>query len=1115
MRLSLAFIFIFLFGVVTDSKASHIMGGEITWECLGSGEYQFDLVLYRDCNGLDIVDPTLNLEVWGHPTVSTIQCDLFSSIDLSPDCTELIAFPIQLECGAGSQSGNGPGAVQKYTYRSNPVQLNGTPPTIGWAFTYDSFSRNWDLTNIDNPAAYGITLSAIMYPVPGAAANPCTDSSPQFAQDPYMLLCSGTDFQYNSNAFDPDNDSLVYSWGTPLDHFPAGTFNPPVNPAPVPFVAGFSESNPTPDTNFDPGNIPATMDPVSGDINFLSNTVGNFGIVQKIDSYRDDQIVSTIHREFQMIVIPCPGYVNTAPVITPPFAGNTSFEAEFFAGDLVNFDIIIADIENLQDGSPQTVILNPTGNYFGTGLTNAGAGCDYTPCATLDQPPLIQGVQGLSTNFNWQTSCDHLLDANGVQQSEQTYDFVLNAQDDYCSVPGRTYETIRITLKNYPEIAPVDLHCVDVLANGDVELTWTQTTDPGTSFVEYQVWSIEDGFIASIPSIAAESYTVVGANADLSSKHYFIQTQFGCDGNNFSPSDTLASIFLNLNDLGDGRAQLNWNTTHSPMNSGDGAQEIYREYPVGTWTLLATLPYGQTTYLDTIDICNAFLSYEIVVPNAAGCSSTSNIQGAQLGDIINPYIPILSWVSVDTTDQFVDLSWNQNPAGDTYGYVIYGLIGGFWVPIDTAWGISNTNYSYTATNSANQAESFRITAFDSCFTNAVPPTYQTSALSNPHTTIHLDNSLEICDRNVSLIWTDYLGWSEGVNRYEIIASIGGSNYDVIATVDPDVLSYEHEDLIYDINYCYYIRAISNNDSVSYSNRNCRFIERPSLANFHYLATASHNLMNEIEVVCYTDGNASVTNYEVEVRHPQSAVFDVAGYIDTTGNNIIYYIDNEVSPERGAYQYQVSIIDSCGNRGETTNFGQTVFLKVDVDHVAMQNVLAWSAYLGFDGDIIQYNIYRGEDGVFPATPLATNLPGVRSFVDDVSNYLGSEGQFCYRIEAVEGTNSYGFGESAFSNTVCATLDPIVYIPNAFFINGVNPIFLPVVSLYDFSTYDLSIYDRWGGVIFNTDDPNLGWDGRGSMSEMKPEGVYVYFLSIRDRDNKEYQYRGTVTMLKDED
>ncbi|MBK6527193.1 MAG: hypothetical protein IPG07_17585 [Crocinitomicaceae bacterium] len=198
------------------------MGGEITWTCLGAGSYQFNLILYRDCNGIEITDPSLNIEVWGHPTVTTITCNLLSSTDLSPSCTQVGGGPIELACGAGTGGGNGAGAVQKFHYQSAPIVLAGTPPATGWAFTYDSFSRNWDLSNIVDPFNYGLTLSARMYAVAGANANPCTDSSPQFEQDPYMLVCAGTEFQYNPSAFDPDNDSLVYSWGIPLDHFYPG-----------------------------------------------------------------------------------------------------------------------------------------------------------------------------------------------------------------------------------------------------------------------------------------------------------------------------------------------------------------------------------------------------------------------------------------------------------------------------------------------------------------------------------------------------------------------------------------------------------------------------------------------------------------------------------------------------------------------------------------------------------------------------------------------------------------------------------------------------------------------------------------------------------------------------
>ena len=1115
MRAHLTLILLCFLAFSNVGRASHIMGGEITWNCLGSGQYEFDLVLYRDCNGLDIVDPFLDLEVWGHPTITSIQCDLVGSIDLSPNCTQVNPAYPELDCGVGTGGGNGPGAVQKYTYRSAPVTLTGTPPAGGWAFTYDSFSRNWGLSNIDLPMNYGITLSAYMFALPnGASANPCSDSSPQFAQDPYMLVCNGTNVSYDANAFDPDNDSLAFSWGIPLDHFPSGSFDPPTNPAPVPFVAGYAYDNPTPDTNFDPGNIPASMDPQTGNITFLSNNNGNYGIVQKIDSYRDGQLISTIHREFQMIIIDCINYNNNPPVITPVFDGGTSFDTTIFAGDLINFDIIIEDLELLQDGTPQTVTLNPTGNYFGTNLIDPMNGCDYTPCATLDQAPIISGVQGVTAVFNWQTSCDHLLDANGVQQASQTYTFVLNAEDDYCTVPGRTYETIRITLLNQAVVQPVDLHCVDVLPNGDVTLSWTQTTDPGTSFVEYQVWSIQDGYIASVPGITTETFTVVGANCDVASKDYFIQTRFGCGGNNLSPSDTLSSIFLDINDLGDGRLHLTWNSMANPQNAGDAnMEEVWREYPAGTWTMRGTVPFGTNEFVDTVDVCSDFLTYEIRIPNAAGCTSTSNDPGGLYQDIINPYIPVMYWVTVDTVTGNVTMCWEQNAALDTYGYEIYGLVNGFWIPIDTVWGIGTTCYTTSIHNADIHPESYRITAFDSCYTTAVPPTFQTSALSTAHTTVHGLTQYDICAKDITLNWTAYNGWTDGVDHYDVIVSIGGSPFDVIATVDGNTFQYNHTNQNYDLNYCYYIRAVGVNDSISYSNRFCQFTDRPSEANWHYLASASYNLGNEVEVLTYTDGAASVNSYEVEVMGPFDSVFDLAEILQPTGSNWIQYNDFNVQPDAGSYAYKVSIIDSCGNVGFVSNVARTVFLEVETDHTAMQNVLSWTSYVGFDGSILQYNIYRGEDGIFPATPIATTIPGVRSYVDDVSDQMDSEGQFCYRVEAVEETNSYGFEETAFSNTVCATIEPLVYIPNAFIINGENPVFKPVISLYEFDSYQLDIFDRWGRVIFTTDNADAGWNGTGVGNGLVSEGVYVYMLTFEDRDAKEYVYRGTVTMLID--
>lgn len=1110
--MKLRFIFIF-FSVLLWSKmanAEHLMGGEITWRALGGNDYEFTLVIYRDCNGLDIIDPSLNLRVWRHDVVSNITVNFISQTDLSPSCTPVFGGPAELDCGVGAGGGSGPGAVEKFVYRSNPITLAGSPPAEGWAFTYDSFSRNVDLDNIADPYAYGLTLSSIMYNVD----DDCLDSSPAFAQDPYVLLCEGSDFQFNSNAFDPDNDSLVFSWGIPLDYFPSGDFNPPTNPSPVPFTPGYSHSNPTPDESFNPDNIPASMDPTSGQITFKSNTVGNFGFAQRIDCYRNGVLIATINRESQLIVIPCVGYDNNPPIIQPPFAGGTSFEAEFFAGDLISFDIEIEDLEVLQDGTPQTVTLIPTGNYFGSGLVDDGSGCDYTPCATLDTPPLIQGEQGVTTRFEWQTACDHLLDACGTQQNEQVYTFVLNAQDDYCSVPGRTYETIKITLKNKAPITPPNLNCVDVLDDGSVTLSWTPSVDTDGSFDRYEVHSLEDGFIADIFDVTTDSYTVVGAGADVVSKNYFLLAKFGCEGGSIASSDTLSSILMEYTNLMDGRISVKWNNTAVPANDGDDIMHgIYREFPIGTWTKRGEVPYGENLFIDTIDVCDAFLSYEIRIENEAGCVSTSNKIGDNLSDIINPIIPELSWVTVNPETEFVDVLWNVNPALDTYGYIIFIQDDlGFWIAKDTVWGRENTSWTNVDTEADLGSEGYRIAAFDSCFTATDPPTYQTSARSEAHRTIFLEQEYDLCAKSIQLEWSPYIGWIEEVRRYEVFASENGGAFELIGTIETAALNFNHTHLNYDSEYCYYVRAISVSDSISISNKVCQMAERPSQPAFHYLTTATHQLGGGIEVICYTDETAAVDLYEIEVKGPYDTDYTVIGTEDEPIGPFIYYLDENVFPERGEYQYRVNLIDTCGRVGKVSNIGKPSFLKVTTDHVRMIHTLDWSSYADFNGDIQSYNIFRGENGVFDANPIATTLPGVRSYVDDVSEYYNSQGQFCYRIEAVETENEFGFNESSFSNTACAVIDPLVYIPNAFMINGENSIFLPVLSRYDFDSYQLNIYNRWGENIFQTLDRFEGWNGYNEKdNEFYEEGIYIYHLTFKDREGNDYEYRGTVALL----
>ncbi len=93
---------------------------------------------------------------------------------------------------------------------------------------------------------------------------------------------------------------------------------------------------------------------------------------------------------------------------------------------------------------------------------------------------------------------------------------------------------------------------------------------------------------------------------------------------------------------------------------------------------------------------------------------------------------------------------------------------------------------------------------------------------------------------------------------------------------------------------------------------------------------------------------------------------------------------------------------------------------------------------------------------------------------------------------------------------------MFIPNAFTPNdnGRNDVFQPIsFHVYD---YSLFIYDRWGNNVFESVDPEEGWDGTGKSGLEIPSGVYVYKLvysSLSEQGWKQNRsYIGTVTLVR---
>lgn len=69
-----------------------------------------------------------------------------------------------------------------------------------------------------------------------------------------------------------------------------------------------------------------------------------------------------------------------------------------------------------------------------------------------------------------------------------------------------------------------------------------------------------------------------------------------------------------------------------------------------------------------------------------------------------------------------------------------------------------------------------------------------------------------------------------------------------------------------------------------------------------------------------------------------------------------------------------------------------------------------------------------------------------------------------------------------------------VPNAFTPNddGLNDVFVPVYEGVEVAQYLMLIYDRAGRLVFKSNSPQIGWDGRDLNGQLCPQGVYMYYI-----------------------
>jgi gliding motility-associated-like protein len=176
-----------------------------------------------------------------------------------------------------------------------------------------------------------------------------------------------------------------------------------------------------------------------------------------------------------------------------------------------------------------------------------------------------------------------------------------------------------------------------------------------------------------------------------------------------------------------------------------------------------------------------------------------------------------------------------------------------------------------------------------------------------------------------------------------------------------------------------------------------------------------------------------------------------------------------------------------------------------------SILEWNDYDGYLFRLDHYDIHRYINGEFDKT-----------FSDILTSYYTDEDILLsdqtlsvdYRIAAIShaiyGTDK-NERDTAFSNIApLKRLRNDIWFPNAFSPSGSNKIFRPVYSGLAVETYEFTIFNRYGAVIYQTVEPGGGWNGKiNGITAVS--GGYGYMLKIKLKNGDRIERRGSMLLI----
>ncbi|MCB0651181.1 MAG: hypothetical protein KDC85_07895, partial [Saprospiraceae bacterium] len=288
IRVMLLGIFFFTFlTFLPQARASHALGAELTYTCLGNNDYRITYNFFRDCGGISM-GSTVSLNYQS-------SCGS-SSITLTRESIE----DITQTCGTGTsecQGGSIPG-VEKHVFRGT---LNLPSNSCIYTISVSVNARNSVITTLNNPGSQSLYIEALIY----NNASIC-NNSPVFLNPASASGCVGQVVNYNHGVTDPDGDQLVFSLGN--------CYEGPGNP--VNYNAGYSGTSPLATS----GGV--SINPNTGAITFTPSFIQVGVLCVIVKEYRNNVQIGQVVRDIQFNIGNCGA--NSAPTASGPYLYNAT-----------------------------------------------------------------------------------------------------------------------------------------------------------------------------------------------------------------------------------------------------------------------------------------------------------------------------------------------------------------------------------------------------------------------------------------------------------------------------------------------------------------------------------------------------------------------------------------------------------------------------------------------------------------------------------------------------------------------------------------------------------------------------------------------------------------------